>query len=437
VSNVLIAIVGRPNVGKSTLFNRLVGKRVAIVEDTPGVTRDRIYGRTEWLGVPLTVIDTGGLDFGGKDSVSSSVRTQAQIAIDEADVVLFVVDAREGVTSNDREIAEVLRRTTKPVVLAANKVEDYSDNSHLVDFYELGLGEPIPISAVHGQNTGDLLDVIISHKKDVNARQYDEEAVKIAVVGRPNVGKSSLVNTLLGEERSIVDQTPGTTRDAVDTQFQRDGREYVLIDTAGLRRKGRVQESVEKYSTIRTLRAVDECDVSLVVMDATEGVTDQDVRVAGYVDECGKAMCVLVNKWDAIEKDSSTAKEFETQVRNALAFAPYAPILFVSAKTGLRVDRVLPMVNDVVEQYRRTVPTSLLNEILEEAVLKSPPPSRKGRPLSVYFMTQIGTEPPRFRIFVNKPDRLHFSYLRYIENELRASLGFDGTPIKLAVTERK
>lgn len=437
MSNVLIAIVGRPNVGKSTLFNRLVGKRVAIVEDTPGVTRDRIYGRTEWLGVPLTVIDTGGLDFGGKDSVSSSVRTQAQIAIDEADVVLFVVDAREGVTSNDREIAEVLRRTTKPVVLAANKVEDYSDNSHLVDFYELGLGEPIPISAVHGQNTGDLLDVIISHKKDVNARQYDEEAVKIAVVGRPNVGKSSLVNTLLGEERSIVDQTPGTTRDAVDTQFQRDGREYVLIDTAGLRRKGRVQESVEKYSTIRTLRAVDECDVSLVVMDATEGVTDQDVRVAGYVDECGKAMCVLVNKWDAIEKDSSTAKEFETQVRNALAFAPYAPILFVSAKTGLRVDRVLPMVNDVVEQYRRTVPTSLLNEILEEAVLKSPPPSRKGRPLSVYFMTQIGTEPPRFRIFVNKPDRLHFSYLRYIENELRASLGFDGTPIKLAVTERK
>lgn len=433
----MIAIVGRPNVGKSTLFNRLVGKRVAIVEDTPGVTRDRIYGRTEWLGVPLTVIDTGGLDFGGKDSVSSSVRTQAQIAIDEADVVLFVVDAREGVTSNDREIAEVLRRTTKPVVLAANKVEDYSDNSHLVDFYELGLGEPIPISAVHGQNTGDLLDVIISHKKDVNARQYDEEAVKIAVVGRPNVGKSSLVNTLLGEERSIVDQTPGTTRDAVDTQFQRDGREYVLIDTAGLRRKGRVQESVEKYSTIRTLRAVDECDVSLVVMDATEGVTDQDVRVAGYVDECGKAMCVLVNKWDAIEKDSSTAKEFETQVRNALAFAPYAPILFVSAKTGLRVDRVLPMVNDVVEQYRRTVPTSLLNEILEEAVLKSPPPSRKGRPLSVYFMTQIGTEPPRFRIFVNKPDRLHFSYLRYIENELRASLGFDGTPIKLAVTERK
>jgi len=418
------------------LFNRIIGKRLAIVEDTPGITRDRIYGRAEWLGVPFTVIDTGGLDFGSDDSVSSAVRAQAQVAIDEADVVLFLVDAREGITSNDRAIADILRRTTKPVILVANKVENFADDYSFLDFCELGFGEPIRISAAHGQNVGDLLDAVISHRPPSRIAGYDEDAIKIAVVGRPNVGKSSLVNAILGQERSIVHDAPGTTRDAIDTEFYRDGQHYVIIDTAGLRRKGRILDSIERYSVLRTLRAIDECDVSLVLLDATEGVTDQDARIAGYVDESGKAMCLLVNKWDAIQKDSNTAREFELTIRHTMVFAHYAPILFVSAKTGLRIDRIFSTISEVIAQYRRQVPSSLLNEILEEAVLRNPPPSRRGKPLSVYFMTQIGTSPPRFRIFVNKADRMHFSYLRYIENELRSALGFEGTPIKLFVAER-
>ncbi|MFY9147676.1 MAG: ribosome biogenesis GTPase Der [Bacillota bacterium] len=437
MSSLFVAIVGRPNVGKSTLFNRIIGKRVAIVEDTPGVTRDRIYGKAKWLGVPMTVIDTGGLDFGSKTSVSAAVRFQAQVAIDEADVVLFVVDAREGITANDREIADILRRTTKPVVLTANKVEDFTSDHSYLDFYELGLGRPVPISAAHGMNIGDLLDIIISHRPPEQVVRYDQSAIRIAVVGRPNVGKSSLVNTMLGQERSIVDSVPGTTRDAIDTQFHRDGQHYVIVDTAGLRRKGRILESIERYSALRTLRAVDDCDVSLVLLDATEGVTDQDARIAGYVDDAGRAMCILVNKWDSVDKDSTSAREFELRIRQALTFAHYAPILFISAKTGLGIDGVFGSIHRVVEQYRREVPTALLNEILEEAVLRNPPPSRRGKPLSVYYMTQIGTSPPRFRLFVNKADRMHFSYLRYIENELRTSLGFEGTPIKLHIAERK
>jgi GTP-binding protein len=436
VSSLLVAIVGRPNVGKSTLFNRLVGRRVAIVEQSPGVTRDRIYGRTEWLGVPLVVIDTGGLDFSDKGTVAASVRAQAQVAIDEADVILFVVDSREGVTSNDLETAETLRRTSKPVLLVANKVEDYTDTSHLLDFYELGLGQAIPISAAHGQNVGDLLDEVISHRKSSAARHYDESAIRMAVVGRPNAGKSSLVNAMLGEERSIVDSEPGTTRDAIDTLFVREDRTYVIIDTAGLRRKGRVREGLEKYSALRTLRAVDECDVGLLLIDATAGCTDQDARIAGYVDECGRGLCILVNKWDAVDEKKTPASEVERQIRSSMAFAHYAPILFVSAKTGLRIDKVFTAVDTVIEQHRRTVPTSLLNEILEEAVLRSPPPSRRGQPLSIYYITQTGTQPPRFRLFVNKADRMHFSYLRYIENELRTSLGFEGTPIRIQVAER-
>lgn len=437
MSSLFVAIVGRPNVGKSTLFNRFVGKRVAITEDTPGITRDRIYGRTEWLGVPLTVIDTGGLNLQSKDSVSSAVRTQAQVAIDEADVVLFVVDVREGITSGDRDIADILRRTTKPVVLVANKVENFTAGHEFFDFYELGLGQPVPVSASHGMNIGDLLDIIVSQRQLDQPLRHDDSATRIAVVGRPNVGKSSLVNTVLGQERSIVDSVPGTTRDAIDTHLHRDGQHYVIVDTAGLRRKGRVLESVERYSALRTLRAVDECDVGLVLLDATEGVTDQDARIAGYVEDSGKAMCILVNKWDAVEKDSKTAREFESKIRDTLAFAHYAPILFISAKTGLRIDKIFSTVEQVMEQYRRTVPTALLNEILEEAVLRNPPPSRRGKLLSVYYMTQIGTSPPRFRLFVNKADRMHFSYLRYIENELRTSLGFEGTPIRLYVAERR
>lgn len=436
MSSLMVAIVGRPNVGKSTLFNRLVGKRVAIVEGTPGVTRDRIYGRTEWLGVPLVVIDTGGLDFSDKGSVAARVRAQAQVAIDEADVILFLVDSREGVTSNDLEIAETLRRTSKPVLLVANKVEDYSDTSHLVDFYQLGLGEAIPISAVHGQNVGDLLDEVISHRRSDAILSHDESAIKIAVVGRPNAGKSSLVNAMLGEDRSIVDSEPGTTRDAIDTLFFREGKPYIIIDTAGLRRRGRVREGIEKYSALRTLRAVDECDVGLLLIDATVGCTDQDSHIAGYIDECGKAMCILVNKWDAVDKRQTSAKGVESQIRSSMAFTHYAPILFVSAKTGLGLGEVFTAVDSVIEQHRRTVQTSLLNEILEEAVLRNPPPSRKGQPLSVYYMTQVGTQPPRFRLFVNKADRMHFSYLRYIENELRTSLGFEGTPVRIQVAER-
>jgi GTP-binding protein len=423
-------------VGKSTLFNRLVGRRVAIVEGTPGITRDRIYGRTEWLGVPLVVIDTGGLDFSDRGSVAARVRAQAQVAIDEADVILFLVDSREGVTANDLEIAETLRRTSKPVLLVANKVEDYTDTSHLADLYQLGLGEAIPISAVHGQNVGDLLDEVISLRRSDAVQHYDESAVRMAVVGRPNAGKSSLVNAMLGENRSIVDSEPGTTRDAIDTLFWREGKPYIIIDTAGLRRKGRVREGVERYSAIRTLRAVDECDLGLLLIDATVGCTDQDSHIAGYIDECGRALCILVNKWDAVDKRETSVRDMEQQIRSSMVFAHYAPILFVSAKTGLGLDEVFMEVDTVIEQHRRTVQTSLLNEILEEAVLRNPPPSRKGQQLSVYYMTQIGTQPPRFRLFVNKADRMHFSYLRYIENELRTSLGFEGTPIRIHVAER-
>jgi GTP-binding protein len=437
VGSLIVAIVGRPNVGKSTLFNRLVGRRVAIVEGTPGITRDRIYGRTEWLGVPLVVIDTGGLDFSDRGSVAARVRAQAQVAIDEADVILFLVDSREGVTANDLEIAETLRRTSKPVLLVANKVEDYTDTSHLADLYQLGLGEAIPISAVHGQNVGDLLDEVISLRRSDAVQHYDESAVRMAVVGRPNAGKSSLVNAMLGENRSIVDSEPGTTRDAIDTLFWREGKPYIIIDTAGLRRKGRVREGVERYSAIRTLRAVDECDLGLLLIDATVGCTDQDSHIAGYIDECGRALCILVNKWDAVDKRETSVRDMEQQIRSSMVFAHYAPILFVSAKTGLGLDEVFMEVDTVIEQHRRTVQTSLLNEILEEAVLRNPPPSRKGQQLSVYYMTQIGTQPPRFRLFVNKADRMHFSYLRYIENELRTSLGFEGTPIRIHVAERK
>jgi GTP-binding protein len=419
------------------LFNRLVGRRVAIVEGTPGITRDRIYGRTEWLGVPLVVIDTGGLDFSDRGSVAARVRAQAQVAIDEADVILFLVDSREGVTANDLEIAETLRRTSKPVLLVANKVEDYTDTSHLADLYQLGLGEAIPISAVHGQNVGDLLDEVISLRRSDAVQHYDESAVRMAVVGRPNAGKSSLVNAMLGENRSIVDSEPGTTRDAIDTLFWREGKPYIIIDTAGLRRKGRVREGVERYSAIRTLRAVDECDLGLLLIDATVGCTDQDSHIAGYIDECGRALCILVNKWDAVDKRETSVRDMEQQIRSSMVFAHYAPILFVSAKTGLGLDEVFMEVDTVIEQHRRTVQTSLLNEILEEAVLRNPPPSRKGQQLSVYYMTQIGTQPPRFRLFVNKADRMHFSYLRYIENELRTSLGFEGTPIRIHVAERK
>ncbi len=437
MGSLIVAIVGRPNVGKSTLFNRLVGRRVAIVEGTPGITRDRIYGRTEWLGVPLVVIDTGGLDFSDRGSVAARVRAQAQVAIDEADVILFLVDSREGVTANDLEIAETLRRTSKPVLLVANKVEDYTDTSHLADLYQLGLGEAIPISAVHGQNVGDLLDEVISLRRSDAVQHYDESAVRMAVVGRPNAGKSSLVNAMLGENRSIVDSEPGTTRDAIDTLFWREGKPYIIIDTAGLRRKGRVREGVERYSAIRTLRAVDECDLGLLLIDATVGCTDQDSHIAGYIDECGRALCILVNKWDAVDKRETSVRDMEQQIRSSMVFAHYAPILFVSAKTGLGLDEVFMEVDTVIEQHRRTVQTSLLNEILEEAVLRNPPPSRKGQQLSVYYMTQIGTQPPRFRLFVNKADRMHFSYLRYIENELRTSLGFEGTPIRIHVAERK
>ena len=438
MSKPIVAIVGRPNVGKSTLFNRIVGARIAIVEGLPGITRDRLYQEAEWSGRSFMVVDTGGIDFKDNDEIVNNVRHQAELAIEEADLVLFVVDARSGLLGSDEEVADILRRSDKPVLLVANKVEDFSveNNPQYLEFYSMGLGEPIPISAAEGKNTGDLLDQVIDLLPPEIIDDYDPDVIKIAVIGRPNVGKSSLVNSMLGQERVIVSSIAGTTRDAIDTPFVRDNKHYVLIDTAGIRRKSRIYLSTEKYSVLRSLKAIDRCDVALVVLDAEDGVTDQDKRIAGYAHEKGKASVLIINKWDLIEKDDHTMSIFTRKIRDELSFNAYAPVLFISALTKQRVPRVLELVNYVSEQHSLRIATANVNTLIREAVLHNSPPAPKGKRLKIYYATQKSVKPPTYILFVNDPELMHFSYLRYLENQLRSAYGLEGTPVVFKLRSR-
>lgn len=432
----VVAIVGRPNVGKSTLFNRFLGTRSAIVESEPGVTRDRIYGEAEWLNKRFYVIDTGGIETETTDDLLIQARHQAEIAMEEADVILFVVDGRQGVTALDENIAQMLRRTNRPVILVVNKIDTIDLEMSIFEFYALGFNKVIGISADHGKNVGDLLDMVLEYFPDLSHDDYEEDVIRVAVIGRPNVGKSSIVNALLGQQRVIVSDIPGTTRDAIDTPFTWDGTNFVIIDTAGMRRRKKIEIAVERYSVLRALRAVERSDVAVMVLDATTGVTEQDQKIAGYAEEQGKAIVLAMNKWDLIVKDSKTMNEFERDVREKLAFIPYAPLTFVSAKTGKRLTELLELIRYVANQHSLRVTTGRLNEVLEEAAVLTEPPSDKGVRLKVYYGHQVGVKPPTFVLYVNRQDLFHYSYGRYIENRLRESFGFAGTPIRLIVKER-
>ncbi len=433
----IVAIVGRPNVGKSTLFNRLTRTKMAIVEDYPGVTRDRLYQDAEWNNRKFTLIDTGGIEVNSEDTILAQVRTQAQVAMEEADVIIFMCDIKAGVTNEDMEIAQMLRRTKKDVILAVNKVEDFNHLEDLYEFYTLGLDEPYPISASHGMNTGDLLDRLMELIDKYDEEDYEPDVIKIAVVGRPNVGKSSLTNAILGQERAIVSDIAGTTRDAIDTPFERNGQQYVIIDTAGMRRKSKVAETTtERYSVIRSLRAVDRSDVVLMVINAEEGLIEQDKKIVGYAHEQGKAIILVVNKWDLIEKDDKTASTMEKEMRSELLFLQYAPMIFVSAMTKQRVHKLIDLINFGVEQNNLRISTSVLNEVIRDAVQLNPPPSDKGKRLKIYYATQSGVCPPTFVLFVNEPEIMHFSYERFLENKIRENFGFEGTPIRIVVRKR-
>lgn len=432
----VVAIVGRPNVGKSALFNRIMGERIAIVEDKPGVTRDRLYGRAEWLNRTFYLIDTGGIDVDSEEGIPLSVREQAELAIHEADVILFVVDVENGVTPADEEIAHMLLKTKKPVVVAVNKVDNLKREAALYDFYQLGFGDVIGISSVHGRGIGDLLDAVCAHFPDTEEVVYDEDVIRIAVIGRPNVGKSSLVNAILGEERVIVSDIAGTTRDAVDTPFEKDGQKYALIDTAGMRRRGKVYEKTEKYSVIRALKAIDRSDVALIVLDGAEGVVEQDKRIAGYAKEAGVGSIIVVNKWDVVDKGDKPMQQMKEKLRTHFSFINYAPILFVSAKTGRRVSHLLPVVRQVAENHAMRLPTSVLNDVLQKAVSLNPPPADKGRKLRLNYMTQLSVKPPSFALFVNDRRLIHFSYERFIENQLREAFGFLGSPLRLYIRDK-
>lgn len=434
----IVAIVGRPNVGKSTLFNRLIGARHAIVEDVPGVTRDRLYRDATWLDRDFTVIDTGGIDFTDKnDQILTGILRQAAIAIEEAHVIIFVTDSRTGLTLEDREAADFLRRSGKPVILCVNKMDNFAKVDAIIDFYELGLGEPIPVSAIHGMNTGDLLDAVVAHFPPKHELQQEEACVSIAVVGRPNVGKSSLTNRLLGQERSIVADMAGTTRDAIDSDFRRNGELYRIIDTAGMRRRGKIAETTERYSVARALHAVDRSDVVLLVLDARDGVTEQDQRIAGYAHEAGKALVVIVNKWDLLKKNDRTMQEFAARLKENLAFMTYAQVVYVSALTGQRVNKIMDYVDSAAAEQVKRIPSSRLNEVLNEAVLLNPLPGDKGRRLKIFYASQAGVKPPTFLFFVNDSELMHFSYLRYLENQLRKNFGFEGTPLVLKVISKQ
>lgn len=427
----VIAIVGRPNVGKSTIFNRIIGDRLAIVEDKPGVTRDRIYGTGEWNGRKFSVIDTGGIETGEDDGILRLVRMQAELAIEEADTIIFMVDAKSGVTNADEEVSQMLYRSGKPVVLAVNKVDNLQRMDDIYEFYALGFGDPVAISGSHGTGIGDLLDAALAKLPLGEEEEYDDDVIKVALIGRPNVGKSSLVNAILGEERVIVSDVAGTTRDAIDTPFERDGQRYVLIDTAGMRKRGKVYETTEKYSVMRAMKAIERADVALIVLNGEEGIIEQDKHIAGYAHENGKASVFVVNKWDAVEKDDKTMQRFTNAIREQFLFMTYAPIVFLSAKTGSRLSKLLPVVNRVAEQHAMRIPTHLLNEVVADAVAVTPPPTDKGRRLRVNYATQVSVKPPTIVVFVNEPELMHFSYERYLENKIRAAFDFEGTPLRL------
>ncbi len=432
----IVAIVGRPNVGKSTLFNKILGSRVSIVDNKPGVTRDRIYAEADWLKYDFTLIDTGGLDLESKEVIPAQMRRQAELAIEVADVIIFVTDGREGLTSVDRDIAGVLRKAKKPVIVTLNKVDTKHQSEHFYEYYELGMGEPVEISASLGLGIGDLLDEVVRHFKVDDTGDYDDDVVKVAIIGKPNVGKSLLVNRILGENRVIVSDIAGTTRDAIDTPFIDGDDRYVLIDTAGMRKKSRVKENIERYSIIRAIAAIKRADVCLLVIDATEGVTEQDKKIAGHSHENGKGMVILINKWDLVEKDNRTMNEFTKKIRNELSYIAYAPILFISALTGQRVNKILEMVKYVANQNSMRIPTGSLNEIIGEATLLNQPPSDKGRRLKIFYATQTSIRPPTFILFINDKDLMHFSYLRYLENKIRESFGFEGTPIHFILRQK-
>lgn len=429
----ILALVGRPNVGKSTLFNRIIGERKAIVEDTPGITRDRLYDEATWNGKDFILIDTGGIDFENiEGQIESRIYQQVLLAIEEADVIVMVTDGKTGLTDEDLRAASILKKSKKPILLAVNKIDNF-DNADYYDFYRLGLGEPIPVSSLHGMNTGDLLDAVVDAFPAGEQEEDDDEVIRFALIGRPNVGKSSLANRLLGEERTIVSDIPGTTRDAIDSRFEYNGQKYLLIDTAGMRRRGKIQETTEKYSIIRTLRSVDRSDVALMLLDAKDGVTEQDKKVAGYAHEAGKGILIVVNKWDAIEKDDKTMKKFEEEIREEMAYLSYAPIVFISALTGQRVHTVLEWVKAISEQQNLRIPTARLNEVIQEALRLNPPPTDKGKKCRILYGTQVGVKPPKFAIYVNEPQLVHFSYERYLINQIRQNFGFEGTPIWLLI----
>ncbi|KFN15559.1 ribosome biogenesis GTPase Der [Bacillus pseudomycoides] len=426
----VVAIVGRPNVGKSTIFNRIVGERVSIVEDIPGVTRDRIYSAGEWLNHEFNIIDTGGIDIGDEPFLTQ-IRQQAEVAIDEADVIIFMTNGRDGVTAADEEVAKILYRSKKPVVLAVNKVDNPEMRNDIYDFYALGFGEPFPISGTHGLGLGDLLDEVAKHFPKIEEEAYDDETIRFSLIGRPNVGKSSLVNALLGQERVIVSNVAGTTRDAVDTPYSKDGQDYVIIDTAGMRKKGKVYESTEKYSVLRALRAIERSDVVLVVLDGEEGIIEQDKKIAGYAHDSGRAVIIVVNKWDAVKKDEKTMKAFEENIRAHFQFLDYAPIVFLSAKTKKRTQTLLPVINEVNESHSIRVQTNVLNDVIMDAVAMNPTPTHNGQRLKIFYATQVAVKPPTFVVFVNDPELMHFSYERFLKNRLRESFGFVGTPIRI------
>ena len=438
MSKPIVAIVGRPNVGKSSLFNALAGEMISIVKDTPGVTRDRIYADINWLNYNFTLIDTGGIEPDSSDIILSQMREQATIAMDIADVIIFLTDVRQGLVDSDSKVADMLRRSKKPVILAVNKVDSFEKlMPDVYEFYNLGIGEPVPISATSKLGIGDLLDEVVKHFEDQNDDDIEDERPRIAIIGKPNVGKSSLINKLLGENRLIVSDIAGTTRDAVDTNVIWNKKEYIFIDTAGLRRKSKIKEELERYSIIRAVAAVEKCDIAVLVIDAVEGVTEQDAKIAGIAHERGKGVIIAVNKWDAIEKNDKTIYEYTKDIRNTLAFMQYAEMIFISAQTGQRLSKLFEIIDVVIENHALRISTGVLNEILAEAVALQQPPSDKGKRLRLYYMTQVSVKPPTFVIFVNDKELMHFSYQRYIENKIREAFGFRGTPIRIITRERK
>ena len=433
----LVAIVGRPNVGKSMLFNKLTGKRLSIVEDTPGVTRDRLYAQAEWRGRTFDLVDTGGIEPGTDNQILSFMREQAEIAIAAATVIVFVCDIRTGMTAADQEVAGMLQRSRKPVVLAVNKVDSTGHtNPDIYEFYNLGLGDPYPVSAVHGHGTGDLLDACFEHFPPEYEEEAEDDVIKVAIIGKPNVGKSSLVNRILGQERVIVSDVAGTTRDAVDSYFEKDGHKYLIIDTAGMRKKSKVDDRIEKFSVLRATMAIERSDVCAIMIDAQEGVTEQDTKVAGLAHDAGKACIIVVNKWDAIEKDGKTMQRMEEDVRRDLSYMTYAPVLFLSALTGQRVEKLFGLIDSVVNQAAMRIPTGVLNQVLADAQARVQPPTDKGKRLKIYYMTQIGVKPPHFVIFCNDAQLFHFSYRRYLENQIRATFGLTGTPVRITIRQK-